>query len=152
MRVRGGVFALHPLHVESVAWVAERKDVLSGFFFMLTLGAYARYGKAEGRRKNAESGTPPLRLPSFFILHPSSFYILSLAFFALGLMSKPMLVTVPFVLLLLDYWPLKRIAECGLRSAECGVRSAESEGQSQAGVVSSQGSVVSSGQAMGQNY
>ena len=81
------VFAIHPLHVESVAWVAERKDVLSGVFFMLTLLAYVHYTRA-----------------------PSNWRYLIVAFvFALGLMSKPMLVTLPFVLLLLDYWPLGRI-------------------------------------------
>jgi Flp pilus assembly protein TadD len=106
------LFALHPLHVESVAWVAERKDVLSGFFFMLTLLAYTSYvrqatGKTgtpniEHRTLNAEPGK------SCITHHASRFYILSLFFFALGLMSKPMLVTLPLVLLLLDYWPLKR--------------------------------------------
>ena len=82
------VFAIHPLHVESVAWVAERKDVLSALFFMLTLGAYLRYARA----------------PSI------AGYLTMAALFALGLMSKPMLVTLPFALLLLDYWPLKRFA------------------------------------------
>jgi len=80
------LFAIHPLHVESVAWISERKDVLSAVFFMLTLGAYVRYVRS-------------LSLIS---------YLLVLLFFTLGLMSKPMLVTVPFILLLLDYWPLKR--------------------------------------------
>jgi tetratricopeptide (TPR) repeat protein len=101
------VFAIHPLRVESVAWVAERKDVLSGLFFMLTLLFYARYvQKAENGKLKAESGG---RFPSS-IFHPlfSSSYWLALLFFALGLMSKPMLVTVPFVLLLLDWWPLER--------------------------------------------
>ena len=79
-------FALHPLHVESVAWVAERKDVLSTFFWMLTMCSYALYAERSRR----------------------SMYLLSLLFFMLGLMSKPMLVTLPFVLLLLDYWPLRR--------------------------------------------
>jgi protein O-mannosyl-transferase len=81
------IFALHPLRVESVAWVAERKDVLSGLFFMLTLWFYARY-----------------------VERPASWgrYSLVLAAFALGLTAKPMLVTLPFVLLLLDYWPLGR--------------------------------------------
>jgi len=88
------LFGWHPLHVESVAWVAERKDVLSGFFFMLTLGAYAGYVTRVERNKEVQS-----RLFWYFI----SFF-----FFALGLMSKPMVVTLPFVLLLLDYWPLKR--------------------------------------------
>ena len=80
------LFALHPLHVESVAWVAERKDVLSTFFWMLTLVAYDCYAK-KPRLKN---------------------YMVVIAFFALGLMAKPMVVTLPFVLLLLDYWPLER--------------------------------------------
>lgn len=81
------VFAIHPLRVESVAWIAERKDVLSGVFFMLTLLAYAYY----------------VRLPSL------GRSLLVAFVFACGLMSKPMLVTLPFVLLLLDYWPLDRI-------------------------------------------
>jgi protein O-mannosyl-transferase len=113
------LFALHPLHVESVAWISERKDVLSAFFFLLTLGAYARF--AECRMRNAEcrmqkpkgSSAPD---DSRFTVHSSRFapipgsgwYLLSLLFFALGLMSKPMLVTVPFVLLLADFWPLQR--------------------------------------------
>jgi tetratricopeptide (TPR) repeat protein len=80
-------FAIHPMHVESVAWIAERKDVLSTFFLLLTLAAYAGY-----------------------VSRPSVFrYIAALAAFALGLMAKPMLVTLPFVLLLLDYWPLNRL-------------------------------------------
>ncbi|MGK2963652.1 MAG: tetratricopeptide repeat protein [Gemmatimonadaceae bacterium] len=81
-----GLFALHPLHVESVAWVAERKDVLSTLFWMLTLGAYVWYTRQP--RVNR--------------------YLLVLALFAAGLMSKPMLVTLPFVLFLLDHWPLDR--------------------------------------------
>jgi Flp pilus assembly protein TadD len=81
------LFAWHPLHVESVAWISERKDVLSTFFALLTLMAYTKYAKENCRR---------------------SFWI-ALAFFTLGLMSKPMLVTLPFVMLLLDYWPLKRM-------------------------------------------
>ena len=81
------LFALHPLRVESVAWVTERKDVLSGLFFMLTLGAYTRY-----------------------VRHPFSMprYLAVFFLFALALMSKSMVVTLPFVLLLLDYWPLGR--------------------------------------------
>jgi Flp pilus assembly protein TadD len=81
------LFALHPLHVESVAWVSERKDVLSTFFWMLTMWAYLRYVKYPNVAR----------------------YLLTLLLFALGLMAKPMLVTLPFVLLLLDYWPLDRI-------------------------------------------
>ena len=101
------VFAIHPLRVESVAWVAERKDVLSGVFFMLTLWAYARYARVTGDRCQ---GTRTNSVPSRFTHLVSLFYFLVLLFFALGLMSKPMLVTLPFVLLLLDYWPLNRFA------------------------------------------
>jgi tetratricopeptide (TPR) repeat protein len=89
------LFALHPLHVESVAWVAERKDVLSTFFWMLTIWAYIRF-----------VNSPKI-----------TSYLLVLVFFALGLMSKPMLVTLPFVLLLLDYWPLDRFS---LKRGEAG--------------------------------
>jgi protein O-mannosyl-transferase len=85
------VFAIHPLRAESVAWVSERKDVLSGLFFLLTLWAYMSY-------VSHQAGRAVWR------------YMLCLLFFALGLMSKPMLVTLPFVLLLLDYWPLGRFA------------------------------------------
>jgi len=82
------LFALHPLHVESVAWVAERKDVLSAFFWMLAIYSY-----------------------TFYIQHPGlKRYLWVIIFFAIGLMAKPMLVTLPFVLLLLDYWPLKRFS------------------------------------------
>jgi tetratricopeptide (TPR) repeat protein len=82
-----GLFALHPLHVESVAWVAERKDVLSTLFWLATMLAYVRYaeGPSAGR------------------------YVTALVLFILGLMSKPMLVTLPVVLVLLDYWPLNRL-------------------------------------------
>ena len=92
------VFAIHPLRVESVAWVTERKDVLSGFFFMLTLWAYAQYVQSPGAGQSPRS-----------TLHAPRYYVLSLLFFALGLLSKTMLVTLPFVLLLLDYWPLRRL-------------------------------------------
>ena len=81
------VFAIHPLRVESVAWIAERKDVLSAVFFMLTLIAYAKY----------------VRRPTV------TRYVTMSILFALGLLAKPMLVTLPFVLLLLDYWPLRRM-------------------------------------------
>jgi tetratricopeptide (TPR) repeat protein len=94
------LFAIHPLHVESVAWVAERKDVLSAVFFMLTLGAYVRYVRA-----------------------PSIGRYVAIAFlFALGLMSKPMLVTLPFVLLLLDYWPLGRFEKSSSAKSKSKIR------------------------------
>jgi protein O-mannosyl-transferase len=80
------LFAIHPLHVESVAWVAERKDVLSTFFGLITLWGYVRYVKKPGIYR----------------------YGLILIFYSLSLMAKPMLVTLPFVLLLMDYWPLRR--------------------------------------------
>ncbi len=102
------LFALHPLHVESVAWVAERKDVLSTFFWMLTIGAYIHYVEhrtEDGRRRteDVEKWTGILRIPSSVIC-----YSAVLIFFVLGLMAKPMLVSLPFVLLFLDYWPLQR--------------------------------------------
>jgi len=101
--VVAGLFALHPLHVESVAWASERKDVLSAFFFFLTLIAYSLRFPCRVTQhaiRNTQHETP--------IQHPALYYFLALLLFALGLMSKPMLVTVPFVLLLLDYWPLQR--------------------------------------------
>lgn len=85
------LFAWHPLHVESVAWASERKDVLSTFFWILTMAAYGRYTRRPGWRT----------------------YVWVLLWFALGLMAKPMLVTLPFVLLLLDYWPLGRLTWAG---------------------------------------
>ena len=93
------LFAVHPLHVESVAWVAERKDVLSTFFGLLALGAYVRYAEMS-----------KVQGPWSVVRGPwSRFYLLSLFLFTLSLMSKPMLVTLPFLLLLLDYWPLNRL-------------------------------------------
>ena len=125
------LFALHPLHVESVAWISERKDVLSAFFFLLTLMAYVNYvtssawrmsregEKSEDRNPKSE-GNPmtEIRSGEFGVgrsmfgvrcSQRSFWYALALVLFALGLMSKPMLVTTPFVLLLLDYWPLRRL-------------------------------------------
>jgi protein O-mannosyl-transferase len=119
------IFGLHPLRVESVAWISERKDVLSAFFFMLTLWAYTRYAESAGNHERPE-GRPESRMTEsapqaahrvpWFTPQASGFYILSLVCFALGLMSKPMLVTLPFVLLLLDYWPLGRFSAHGPRS------------------------------------
>jgi protein O-mannosyl-transferase len=105
------IFAIHPLRVESVAWVSERKDVLSGFFFILTLWLYGRYAQGvthDARRGTKSDAAPAASDSSTVTRHPSLFYGLALLFFTLGLMSKPMLVTLPFLLLLLDYWPLNR--------------------------------------------
>jgi hypothetical protein len=82
-------FAIHPMHVESVAWIAERKDVLSTLFLLLTLAAYVSYVRRRGLVR----------------------YLLTMLLFALGLLAKPMLVTLPALLLLFDYWPLERIRE-----------------------------------------
>jgi protein O-mannosyl-transferase len=90
------LFAVHPLRVESVAWVSERKDVLSGLFFLLTLMAYVRYARAPDRTR----------------------HLLVLVLGACGLMSKPMLVSLPLVLLLLDYWPLQRLSSLSLAGAD----------------------------------
>lgn len=87
------LFAVHPTHVESVAWIAERKDVLSGFFWIVTLWAYVRYAAAPSAGR----------------------YVAVVAAFIAGLLSKPMVVTLPFVLLLLDVWPLRRVASRGWR-------------------------------------
>jgi protein O-mannosyl-transferase len=104
------LFAIHPLRVESVAWIAERKDVLSAVFFFLTLLAYIRYARAKSLGR----------------------YLTMSILFACGLMSKPMLVTTPLVLLLLDYWPLQRFAgansTAGLREREDANRCREAGG------------------------
>lgn len=86
-----GLFALHPLHVESVAWIAERKDVLSTLFWLLTMAAYWHFVQERSRR----------------------WYLIALVVFTLGLLSKPMLVTLPAVLLLMDFWPLRRNQSLG---------------------------------------
>jgi tetratricopeptide (TPR) repeat protein len=157
--VVAGLFALHPLHVESVAWISERKDVLSTFFLFLTIGAYVLYARARSQeaeprsqqlarqeskdKKQEKAGRKPsvqprkksLRAaitqeggprpnldvhgsalrnpPSVRGAFSSPFYVLSLALFVLGLLTKPMLVMLPFILLLLDWWPLERIPEIG---------------------------------------
>jgi tetratricopeptide (TPR) repeat protein len=120
------LFALHPAHVESVAWLAERKDVLSAYFFFLTLLAYVGYAK---RAKIPNENPKAEAIPEF--QNPKAdespvsearkrrvYYVLTLVSFALGLLSKPMLVTVPFVLLLIDYWPLQRIPRLQGRNSE----------------------------------
>jgi hypothetical protein len=96
-------FAWHPLRVESVAWIAERKDVLSTFFGLLALGFYARYAQAQagdGKRNASDASRPTAS--------GTKDYLLALGLFAVGLMAKPMLVTWPFLMLVLDYWPLHR--------------------------------------------
>jgi tetratricopeptide (TPR) repeat protein len=93
------LWAVHPLRVESVAWITERKDVLSGFFGLLCIGAYLW----AGRRESLREGRPP---PPF--RRSTLFHLFSLLFFALGLLVKPSLAPLPFVLLLLDFWPLRR--------------------------------------------
>ena len=142
------IFAWHPLRVESVVWIAERKDVLSALFFMLTLLAYFRYVElvrvqspkskvqsretgdrqveSEGRPsdakamegRNPKADPPTLKPWRAGIRRPAVWYALALFFFTLGLMSKPMLVTLPFLLVLLDYWPLGRSAECRVQNTE----------------------------------
>jgi tetratricopeptide (TPR) repeat protein len=125
------LFGLHPLRAESVAWISERKDVLSGFFLLLTMAAYCRYVESSERARNPGLSLPDppqnssapkattKKGPKFPRGKPQPsdpgkpsptrvWYSISLVCFALGLMSKPMLVTLPFCLLLLDYWPLER--------------------------------------------
>jgi tetratricopeptide (TPR) repeat protein len=89
------LFAIHPLQVESVAWVAERKELLSAFFMLLTILAYARYARNPAVRR----------------------YVPVILFYALGLMSKPMLVSLPLLLFLLDYWPLARLGSAGISTS-----------------------------------
>ena len=126
------LFAWHPLHVESVAWIAERKDLLSAFFFLLTLMAYVRYGSIQCSVFSVQCSTSASFLSSSSSSIPSAsglkgsgfnvqgsrfWYLLALVFFALGLMSKPMLVTIPFILLLLDVWPLGRLSLTSLQNS-----------------------------------
>jgi tetratricopeptide (TPR) repeat protein len=120
------LFTLHPLRVESVAWISERKDHLSAFFFILTVMAYVEYARSKcwhSRSKtspnehfSSDRGHPSIEEPHFpisthsiFNLPGWAYYVLALFLFALGLMSKPMVVTLPCVLLLLDFWPLRRM-------------------------------------------
>jgi protein O-mannosyl-transferase len=100
-----GLFAVHPLHVESVAWVAERKDVMSGLFGLLCLFAYVKYASPKFEIRNSKLEVNPKNE----IRSRRIYYVAAIFFFALGLMSKAMLVTLPCVMLLLDYWPLGRI-------------------------------------------
>jgi Tfp pilus assembly protein PilF len=119
------IFAWHPLRVESVAWIAERKDLLSALFFLLSIALYARYveksdtrvfgtgGQGEAQRGSTRLNTSRAGLAA---------YMAALLCFAFGLMSKPMVVTLPFVLLLLDFWPLRRFELGNFRSQLPGIR------------------------------
>jgi tetratricopeptide (TPR) repeat protein len=100
--ISAAIFAIHPLRVESVAWISERKDVLSGIFFMLTLLAYVRYVRRPAWQRMA----------------------MVAACLAFGLMSKPMLVTTPIILMLLDYWPLNRGQRSAVRDQRSEIRHA----------------------------
>jgi tetratricopeptide (TPR) repeat protein len=111
------LFAIHPAHVESVAWIAERKDVLSTLFWLLTTWAYLRFVETRVESRNELQGNESeksaanekaknLSIPDSRL--PTKFYFLTIVLFALGLMAKPMLVTLPFTLVLLDYWALER--------------------------------------------
>jgi tetratricopeptide (TPR) repeat protein len=112
----GVLFGLHPVHVESVAWIAERKDLLCGLFFLLSIMAYAKFARGQGagvrdqttedsgRRPEGDHTDGPSRKNFFLNKH----YLFSLGFFILALLSKPMAVTLPVVLLILDWYPLER--------------------------------------------
>jgi len=108
------LFAVHPAHVESVAWISERKDVLSTMFWLLTMFAYFRYVDLKRTDEESEVKSKKAKGKSKSDEQPATnksqiFYFLTIALFALGLMSKPMLVTLPFVLLLCDFWALERL-------------------------------------------
>ena len=127
------VFAVHPLRAESVAWVSERKDVLSGFFFLLAIGAYVRYAKQRdmpnASPRGTEAGNAKCKI----------YYALTLVFFLLGLLAKSMVATLPFVLLLLDYWPLGRIWKMQNvhhveRGKKCKMQNEDGGGQESAGL------------------
>jgi len=127
--VVAALFAWHPLQVDTVAWVAERKNVLSTLFWMLTLWAYVRYAqnlsRAESREPRAISRKTALDA------RPSTLdYGLALFFFALGLMCKPILVTLPFALLLLDYWPLRRVSSFKLQVSSSSILNPQRSGLS----------------------
>ncbi len=123
------LFALHPMRVESVAWAAERKDVLSTFFGLLSLRAYSEYAlravSDAARHLGAEPPSTARWTPGFF---RSRCYLASLACFALALMSKPMLVTLPGVMLLLDAWPLRRIRLFNVSTPKAGGAAAKIPG------------------------
>jgi len=111
--VVAGLFALHPVNVESVAWISERKNLLSMLFFLLGLGAYRWYASAQPGGKSARLPGAPAKAPTAGRSPQDSRigrYLIVALLFAMGLMSKPQIITFPFVLLLWDYWPLQRMA------------------------------------------
>ena len=110
------LFALHPLRVEAVAWISERKGVLSSFFWLLAMGAYVRSVQEAKRDQLTGEDADREQSGSVYRSRASLFQWLALAFFTCGLLSKPMVVTLPFVLLLLDYWPLERFTFATVRS------------------------------------
>jgi tetratricopeptide (TPR) repeat protein len=121
--VLAALFGLHPLRAQSVAWVAERKDVLSAFFFLLTLLAYVRYVRSfpDTSKQSQETDEPrkvkaACSLPTNGAQRSTIWYALTLLFFSFGLMCKPMLVTGPFALWLLDCWPLGRVQISSIKS------------------------------------
>ena len=107
----GLLFGLHPLHVESVAWISERKDLLCAMFFLLSIMMYTGYiseagaGAGVGGAEGVGNDEADLKTAAFISKH----YLLSLGFFVLALMSKPMAITLPVVLLILDWYPFRRI-------------------------------------------
>ncbi|MGD1083144.1 MAG: tetratricopeptide repeat protein [Verrucomicrobiota bacterium] len=131
------VFAVHPLRAESVAWVSERKDVLSAFFFMLTIGAYVRFVEKQKASASAKATADKTadresrdwnnRTNCAIRRGRRFYYTLALVFFALGLLAKSMVATLPFVLLLLDYWPLGRMR--GMENLEFRMQNGESRKQ-----------------------
>ena len=116
------IFAWHPLHVESVAWISERKDVLFTFFMLLSMWCYSLYAQAEitGQAARGVAAPTAIARPAknarAAFLSQNGYYNLALLFFILSLLSKAMVVTLPFLLLLLDYWPLQRLNRSTLRS------------------------------------
>jgi Flp pilus assembly protein TadD len=106
-------FGLHPLRVESVAWLSERKDVLSGCFGLAALLAYVSYARKSARTKSVTEGSSHGQPAGTFVSRAGFSYTLALVLFALSLLSKPMMVTLPCVLVLLDFWPLQRTRKLG---------------------------------------
>jgi len=109
------LFALHPLNVEAVAWISERKGLLSTLFGLLSLWAYAQYTKALHNQDGKQLDVAESKSLGHKSGKPTAFYVLAATLLALGLLCKPMLITWPGVMLLLDYWPLKRFPDSSFR-------------------------------------